>query len=188
MTPSLSILLGKDIAVVRKDDSAHSMFKIESAGKVGRWIFVDDLVASGSTFRKVMFELKKDRRHRETHKFVGVLCYDPHECNSSSRFYTAKQFVGEFGRSDDDWLPRAPVNPEPETPPKIVRLEQIVEMKKELVDKNILSLPVMPMLPVKDPEGIVIKETDPFENAKFKFDYMKPMTFGTKYILPGAYC
>jgi hypothetical protein len=50
-------------------------------------------------------------------------------------------------------------------------------MKKELVDKNILSLPVMPMLPVKDPEGIVIKETDPFENAKFKFDYMKPMTF-----------
>jgi orotate phosphoribosyltransferase len=54
IVPTLARLLGVDWAIVRKeDDGTHGWYMIE--GVVGaKWLFVDDLVSSGSTVRRVV--------------------------------------------------------------------------------------------------------------------------------------
>jgi adenine/guanine phosphoribosyltransferase-like PRPP-binding protein len=51
--PSLAAALGKRLAIVRKSsDNSHSYHVVE--GWIGgRWLFVDDLIDSGSTVRRV---------------------------------------------------------------------------------------------------------------------------------------
>lgn len=53
IVPTLARLLGVDFAIVRKEnDGSHGWHKIE--GVMGeRWLFVDDLVSSGATVRRV---------------------------------------------------------------------------------------------------------------------------------------
>ncbi len=60
MGPLLAHVLGKRLAVVRKDNDQpnsalnHAQVGIESNMKAGdRWILVDDLIASGETARRV---------------------------------------------------------------------------------------------------------------------------------------
>lgn len=70
VVPSLAMALGKDFLLVRKDgdDSHHSGRLLGSLGK--RWIFVDDFVASGRTWARVM-------RHIAGHgsEYVGLYSY-----------------------------------------------------------------------------------------------------------------
>lgn len=53
IVPTLARLLGVDFAIVRKEnDGTHGWNKIE--GVMGKkWLFVDDLVSSGTTVRRV---------------------------------------------------------------------------------------------------------------------------------------
>jgi orotate phosphoribosyltransferase-like protein len=57
--PSLARAMEKSFAIVRKpNDSQHAQSSIE--GKIGkRWIFVDDLVDSGSTKKRVIDTVSK---------------------------------------------------------------------------------------------------------------------------------
>lgn len=57
--PALALAMGKNFVLVRKDgdDSHHGGGKI--VGQLGeRWIFVDDLICSGQTRRRVMRKIQ----------------------------------------------------------------------------------------------------------------------------------
>lgn len=71
--------LGKSFAIVRKKDdkSTHSGTKVE--GIVGeRWVFADDFISSGATFKRVLEMMKA---HRPNAQFVGAYEYE-RECFS----------------------------------------------------------------------------------------------------------
>jgi orotate phosphoribosyltransferase len=89
--------MSKSFAIVRKDDdkSTHSHDIVE--GRIGsRWIFVDDFIDTGATFRdvyrKVTQELEALGMRSE---FVGALVYD------NPRFYTPDD-LHDFHYDDDD--------------------------------------------------------------------------------------
>jgi hypoxanthine phosphoribosyltransferase len=74
--PTLAEAFGKEWAIVRKtDERAHSSSRIE--GSIGeRWIFVDDLVSSGSTFRRVQKAVVEECQYWQyTTTFVGMYTY-----------------------------------------------------------------------------------------------------------------
>lgn len=51
--PSLAVAMGKRLAIVRKpNDASHSMHLVEG-WYGGRWLFVDDLIDSGTTCARV---------------------------------------------------------------------------------------------------------------------------------------
>lgn len=57
VAPTLAYLMGKRLAVVRKldDKQNHAVVRVESAlNRKDRWVFVDDLIASGETLRYVL--------------------------------------------------------------------------------------------------------------------------------------
>ena len=63
--PTLAYLLGKRLAVVRKKSdwhttgNNHAVVNVESALNMNdRWIFVDDLIASGETIKRVETEMR----------------------------------------------------------------------------------------------------------------------------------
>lgn len=59
----LALLMGKNLVIVRKKkDGSHSHRQIEAnvtPDKVGAWVFVDDLIDSGKTERRVKSEMKE---------------------------------------------------------------------------------------------------------------------------------
>ncbi len=61
LAPILAVYMGKRLAVVRKQgDVNHSEFNVESALlEYDRWIFIDDIIASGTTLRKVRLAMLK---------------------------------------------------------------------------------------------------------------------------------
>ncbi len=68
------------IAIIRKDrDSEHATYRIESTidldfSRNTRWIFVDDLISSGETLRKV----KRTMAARyPSSKYAGTFLYNP---------------------------------------------------------------------------------------------------------------
>lgn len=73
--PMLARALRRKFAVVRKQDNTHSDQSIE--GCIGeRWVFVDDLVASGATLQRVQSEVRQvtaTRGHVTT--YVGAFLY-----------------------------------------------------------------------------------------------------------------
>jgi len=67
------------LAVVRKHDdrSTHSCLRVE--GVVGkRWVFVDDFIATGSTWRRVLQEVDEvvNRIYQRSTTFVGAYLYE----------------------------------------------------------------------------------------------------------------
>lgn len=62
----------KNWCVVRKDETRHSSNDVE--GSFGHhWIFVDDFIATGATFRETWRALEKARPYG---KFIGSYLYD----------------------------------------------------------------------------------------------------------------
>lgn len=87
----LAFALKKHLVVVRKEESppSHSWKPVEGPVKVTNYLFVDDLVDSGDTFRRVVAAVAK--RYPAAHR-VGVLCYHqtPHEADvDGSRVFPA---------------------------------------------------------------------------------------------------
>lgn len=73
VVPYVARAMRKHWAIVRKDnDSSHAEARVE--GSIGqRWIFLDDLIASGLTRRKVrqtLADLSKENWDYETRKWV----------------------------------------------------------------------------------------------------------------------
>lgn len=77
----LAHLMKKSIVIVRKDkDGAHSCKSVEATvlgEDVGRWLFVDDLIDTGSTQKRVM--KKMEDYSADCGKFVGSYLYEHHE-------------------------------------------------------------------------------------------------------------
>jgi adenine/guanine phosphoribosyltransferase-like PRPP-binding protein len=82
VVPVLARMLNVNFAVVRKDGvSNHGNYDVE--GIIGeKWIFVDDLIDSGSTVRRVVRKMKALRGVNT--EFAGVYLYD------SRRFITPR--------------------------------------------------------------------------------------------------
>jgi len=61
VAPLLAYKMGKNLAIIRKpqDKDNHAETRVESGMRNGdRWIFVDDLVASGATIIRVQHEME----------------------------------------------------------------------------------------------------------------------------------
>jgi orotate phosphoribosyltransferase len=73
--PMLARGLGKEFAVVRKADNSHSGIKVE--GSLGeRWVFVDDLIASGATLAYARDQVcTHARKAGHTTAYVGAFLY-----------------------------------------------------------------------------------------------------------------
>lgn len=73
--PRLAEALGKEWMIVRKPgDSSHSTRPAE--GVLGRrWLFVDDFISSGETYREVCKAVRKVAEDFET-EHVGLWCYE----------------------------------------------------------------------------------------------------------------
>ena len=73
----------KHIAIVRKDkDGTHSHKSIEATVKrdnFGRWLFVDDLIDSGKTEKRVKAKIKEHTDSNGT--YVGSYLFDDHRFN-----------------------------------------------------------------------------------------------------------
>lgn len=78
--------LGVDLLVVRKEDdnSTHSWNRME--GSLGsRWAFLDDLVDSGATRRRVVAKVREFAEQREVEtRFVGSLLYENGEVTNGN--------------------------------------------------------------------------------------------------------
>jgi adenine/guanine phosphoribosyltransferase-like PRPP-binding protein len=76
VVPMLARALDKHFAVVRKPDNSHSCERIE--GTIGdHWLFVDDLISSGETFRRVREAIQQlvIERHGHHTEYVGTFLY-----------------------------------------------------------------------------------------------------------------
>lgn len=93
VVPALALAMGKRYALVRKesDNSHHGPGRI--MGTIGeRWLFLDDLVASGSTRRYVLRrvnEALESRGHKAVR--VGQYLYMSHWNDDRGRFYGAAE-------------------------------------------------------------------------------------------------
>lgn len=87
--PVLALALGKRFCIVRKPselESSHSHCQVEGNLKPGdRWIFVDDLIETGATYRAVIKALSNDD-HGIIYEHVGSYLY------MDQRYRTADQF------------------------------------------------------------------------------------------------
>ena len=96
----LSRVLKKELAIVRKEgDRSHSSYKVENY-KFGRsYIFLDDLIALGNTYKnvKTAFSICNSTRwlygEGTKSKIIGCIFFDPVDSNISE--YWSLQRVGE---------------------------------------------------------------------------------------------
>ena len=79
----LSRSLKKELVIVRKEEdykNSHTFYKVENYKSNKRYIFVDDLIASGSTFARVQKELKEfhkiEKIKGRSSKIIGTILYD----------------------------------------------------------------------------------------------------------------
>ena len=72
----ISHLLNKNLVIVRKpdDQSCHSYYTVENAKKNGKYVFLDDLVDSGKTYKYVEKTLKFHKAH-----VIGTIFYKYNE-------------------------------------------------------------------------------------------------------------
>lgn len=110
-------VIGKHFAIVRKadDESTHSRRRVE--GNVGgKYIFADDLISSGNTFRHAFTSMKTEHGNCE---FVGAYLYQ----TLSIDFIPAEQMGHEYGAWLDSLIfggPRlGPNRPDPWDKPRL---------------------------------------------------------------------
>jgi adenine/guanine phosphoribosyltransferase-like PRPP-binding protein len=80
----MSRSLKKDLVIVRKDEeyaTSHSYYKVENYCSGKRYIFLDDLIASGRTLKRVkrsiadFHETENSLKTCKPSKIIGVLLY-----------------------------------------------------------------------------------------------------------------
>lgn len=94
--PALAAAMGKHFLVIRKDTEAtHAHWKAE--GQLGkRWLFVDDVIDSGATLRRVhyaVYDALQDRRSDHETDFVGAYLYHYAGEYLCSGFHPAEQLT-----------------------------------------------------------------------------------------------
>lgn len=79
----LSRLLRKELVVVRKNEGTHSSYKVENYKHNKRYIFLDDLIASGETYKRVIETLEYAANSAwlygvktKKSKIIGCIVYD----------------------------------------------------------------------------------------------------------------
>lgn len=115
IVPMLARKLKKHFAVVRKPDNSHSGYPLE--GTLGsKWLFVDDLISSGATYRRVRSVITKVAAdYRLQTEFVGAFCYyniiESSTLNASDRpanfnspgFKPAAEVERQKGTTEEAW-------------------------------------------------------------------------------------
>lgn len=83
MTPLLAYIAKVPYAIVRKNkSSSHGCYTVEGT-VADKWVFVDDFIASGDTFRRVLREIGgAARRHHASVEFVAAFLYTNWESES----------------------------------------------------------------------------------------------------------
>ncbi len=91
--------LGKNLIVVRKlSDGSHSTFPVESGTLPGRYVIIDDLVASGRTVQKMNLRIQKFAKEYNTNaEFLGVFCWHSYACGSDHYWWHTNE--KEFNES-----------------------------------------------------------------------------------------
>jgi adenine/guanine phosphoribosyltransferase-like PRPP-binding protein len=96
----LSRVLRKDLVIVRKaNDGTHSSYNVENYKHDKSYIFLDDLIASGATYKNVkkMLSICKSTRwlygDGKQSKIIGCIFYDP--VGSDTSEYWTLQRVGK---------------------------------------------------------------------------------------------
>ena len=77
----LSRLLRKELVVVRKNNSTHASYKVENYKHNKRYIFLDDLIATGETYNRVIDEFENVYNQtsyfrRNKSNVIGAIIYD----------------------------------------------------------------------------------------------------------------
>lgn len=92
----MSRLLNKKLMVVRKDedDDNHSWYNIENYTNGGKYIFLDDLIASGNTLKRVKECIQKEHTKKlkynptlEAPEIIGVLLYAGRMISNTPKYY-----------------------------------------------------------------------------------------------------
>jgi hypothetical protein len=90
--PILARACGKYWAIVRKQDNAHTSHTFE--GQIGRkWIFVDDLIDSGRTRRRVKEVIQDATENRVTWDYRGETVKNPYHTQ-----YVGSYLYGAYNR------------------------------------------------------------------------------------------
>lgn len=111
IVPTLARKLNKHFALVRKPDNSHSEMILE--GSIGeRWVFVDDLIISGATYRRVRTRINTvASSYYRRFVFVGAFIYNEIIERSSANnktelwspgFKPAAIVEARHGRSEED--------------------------------------------------------------------------------------
>lgn len=99
VVPLLARAMSKHFAIVRKDnDGSHSESRIE--GRLGsKWLFVDDLICSGTTFKFTLDRVKEAKQM----EFAGMYMYGSNENPEyrGSVFHSLDVCKSRYGA----WLP-----------------------------------------------------------------------------------
>lgn len=138
--------LGKTFAIVRKKDdkSTHSGTKVE--GIVGkRWVFADDFISSGATFKRVMEMMQKYHPNAE---FVGAYEYerenfsDARECEENYSWFADTVMGGPLygpltareAKRRFPWGPHVRTCPEGGWSPEVAHLVPLPELSRMELD------------------------------------------------------
>lgn len=93
--------LKKDLVIIRKDnDNSHSSYKVENFKHGNSYIFLDDLIASGNTYRKVRkdFDICSSKEwlygrkcEGVKSKIIGTMLYNYSYNNNSVKFLSNQE-------------------------------------------------------------------------------------------------
>lgn len=93
----LASLMGKEVMIIRKRKTKHSFSRIEFSGTLEGYIIVDDLIATGSTIKKIqkyISEMKKEEIYNLSHaELKAVVCYNRNEGENPERICGAPVFT-----------------------------------------------------------------------------------------------
>lgn len=78
---ALAFYMKKRLVIVRAHASEHSEFSVLYSEKINRYIFVDDLIDSGRTFRRVVRGIKANEPHA---KLLGAYLYEYNQIQLAS--------------------------------------------------------------------------------------------------------
>lgn len=78
--PQLALLMGKEIIVVRKTQTEHSMYSVEFDDSVEGYIIIDDLIESGATIKNIKKAIEKEKKKVQpmslkNAELKAVICY-----------------------------------------------------------------------------------------------------------------
>jgi hypothetical protein len=135
IAPQVALALGKQMIMVRKEETDHSPYRVEGYAQSERYIMLDDFLATGSTLKRAITSIKGAFPRA---RCVGFYLYRDHNFifGANMRWYFDKDFYENFYSED--------------------KIEAAVAVA-ESDDPTVVDVPFFDMVPVRRPfVGVVI--------------------------------